>query len=365
MTGSGAPMFAGLPIGAAVVGDGRIVDLNEAFAGVLRAEREQIAGKKLADLLGPEEAEVLGRRLSGEPDPSGQGPSDHDQVGPDKEPPWAQVAGIAPDGAPWIGEIAVGPPPPGSTERVVLLAAVGPPLSIDGHPAEGGERAHACPWEVLELDRILSHDVRGGLRGVNSFLTLLGRELGAPSEQAAEYLGTATAAGARTDAMVERLVNLLRLTLRPVTLAPTPLDELVQSAVTRSADQLPGSAPTVTLGDLPEVWASRALLLDALTELITNARKFADGPVAIRIAAGAVGPWAYVRIDDDGPGVEPNLADDAFLPYRLLQPKGRFPGIGMGLPTCRQIARAHGGRCWIEPHEPPGATVVLRLARVT
>ena len=281
---------------------------------------------------------------------------------PRKESVWSEVAGLAPDGAPWIGELAIGEQSSAAV-RTVFLATTGPPVAIEGHPAEGGDRAHACAWEVLELDRILSHDVRGGLRGVNSFLTLLGRELGEPrTEQEAEFLETASAAGARTDAMVERLVNLLRITLRPVTLAPTPLRPLVESAAARSVDQLAGPAPTLEVPDLPAVWASRALLLDGLTELVTNARKFAERSVRIRFGATLTGPWLYLQIQDDGPGVEPNLADDAFLPFRLLQPKGRFPGVGMGLTTCRQIARAHGGRCWIEPDDPPGARVVLRLA---
>jgi signal transduction histidine kinase len=102
--------------------------------------------------------------------------------------------------------------------------------------------------------------------------------------------------------------------------------------------------------------------VEAVTELVTNARKFADGAVHIAIDATPIGGWTYVRLRDDGPGVEPQLAEDAFLPFRLLQPKGRFPGVGMGLPLCRQILRAHGGRCWIEALEPPGASLALRLA---
>lgn len=358
MIGDSAAVLDALPLGAGVLDDGVLAAVNAAFCQVLRADREQLIGRPLTDLLGPEETATFTARLHGattEPDAS-------EEVESDKERLWSDVAGVAPDGAPWIGELAVAEAVD-PAHRVVLLAVTGPPIMVEGHPAEVGERAHACPWESLELDRILSHDVRGGLRGVNSFLTLLGRELGDDrTQQVAEYLDTAAAAGSRTDIMVERLVNLLRLSLRQVTLAPTPLTDLLDAAVSRSVDQLSGHAPTLEAEALPTVWASRPLLLDCLTELVTNARKFAERPITLRVSATTTGPWAYLRFDDDGPGVEPNLAEDAFLPFRLLQPKGRFPGVGMGLPLCRQITRAHGGLCRIEPHEPPGATVVLRLA---
>ena len=189
------------------------------------------------------------------------------------------ACGQALDGAPWIGELKLGEAAAGTTDCVGLLAAAGPPLVIEGHPAEGGERAHACPWEALELDRILSHDVLGRLRGVNSFLTLLGREVGAaPSEQASEFLETASAAGVRTDVMVERLVTLLRLT-RGRSPCATPLDDVVNRAVARSIDQFAGPTPALIVTSLPDVWASRDLLVECVTELVTNARKFAEDEV--------------------------------------------------------------------------------------
>jgi hypothetical protein len=347
------------PIGAAILDGTTVAAANELFARVLRTTPSAVEGVSLLELLGPEEARGVEAHLA-----PGQGAAALDGATPAdvpaKDAAWQPVAGLAPDGAPWIGELRIGPEGP---RRVVLLAASGPPITIDGVPAEGGERLHACPWESLELDRVLSHDIRGGLRGVNSFLTLLTRELGAgATEQALEYLDTAAGAGARTDTMAERLVNLLRVSMRPVTLAPLAFGEVVAEAADRSIGQHPGAPATVEAGDLPTVWSSRVLLVEAVTELITNARKFADGPVRIAVDATPVGGWRYIRLRDDGPGVEPQLAEDAFLPFRLLQPKGRFPGVGMGLPLCRQIVRGHGGRCWIEQQEPPGASVALRLA---
>ena len=103
---------------------------------------------------------------------------------------------------------------------------------------------------------------------------------------------------------------------------------------------------------LPDVWASRDLLVECVTELVTNARKFAEDEVAITISSTTNGGWAYLRVDDGGPGVDPSFSTDAFLPFRLLQPRDGSLESVWDFP-CRRIARAHGGTCYIEPHEPP------------
>jgi signal transduction histidine kinase len=217
------------------------------------------------------------------------------------------------------------------------------------------------PWERAGLDRVLSHDVRGALRGVTSFLTLLGRELTEAEETAGEYHATAAAAAGRADVMVERIVHLLRLDLRPLELGPVDLGQVVAATTARLADEQ-ATAPNVDAGTLPTVWADRALIAECVAELITNAHKFSDGAATIDVSTTrTVGPWVYLSVSDDGPGVEPQFAEDAFALFRLLQPKGRFAGVGMGLPIARRIAEVHGGRLWIAAHDGPGTTVCIRL----
>jgi hypothetical protein len=340
-------IFEQAPTGLALVSGGRVVAANPAFARVVRAAPAEITGWGLDVLLAPEETADLA--------------SPHDLSPPAEQ--WRPVAGIAPDGAPWIGELSLRPQGDRPGDGVLSLAAVGPPLEIDGR-ADAAPPVHDCPWRTFGIDRLLSHDVRGGLRGVTSFLTLLGREIGSGlTGHSLEYFDTASAAASRTDVMTERLVALLRLSLKPVELAPISIRTVVDDAIARSVDAFEGPAPEVEVDDIPDVWGNRALLGDCFAELITNARKFADGPVRITVALDrAAGPWVYLRLTDDGPGVDPEFAEDAFQPFRLLQPKGRYPGVGIGLTMCREIMRLHAGRCWIEPVVPPGAAVGLRLA---
>ena len=58
-----------------------------------------------------------------------------------------------------------------------------------------------------------------------------------------------------------------------------------------------------------------------------------------------------VRISDQGPGVPPELVEKIFLPYFTTKRDGN----GIGLAVTMQVARAHGGRVFVEPASPRSA----------
>jgi two-component system NtrC family sensor kinase len=68
-----------------------------------------------------------------------------------------------------------------------------------------------------------------------------------------------------------------------------------------------------------------------------------------------------IEVDDDGPGLSPELALTAFEPFKTTKPFGQ--GTGLGLSITRQIALDHGGRVRLEPRAEGGARVALELPR--
>ena len=64
-----------------------------------------------------------------------------------------------------------------------------------------------------------------------------------------------------------------------------------------------------------------------------------------------------VSVEDTGPGIEVEHADRLFAPFFTTKPEG----IGMGLPICRSIIEAHGGRLWADKNEPRGAVFHFTL----
>ena len=67
-----------------------------------------------------------------------------------------------------------------------------------------------------------------------------------------------------------------------------------------------------------------------------------------------------IEIEDDGPGIPPELGDSIFYPLV----SGRPGGTGLGLPLAQELVSRHGGL--IEFHSRPGQTLfMLRLPMET
>ncbi|WDD90856.1 ATP-binding protein [Burkholderia sp. FERM BP-3421] len=84
-----------------------------------------------------------------------------------------------------------------------------------------------------------------------------------------------------------------------------------------------------------------------LLALLENARRHAD-PGAIRIRTRVARGVCRLSVEDDGPGVSPELAPHVFEAFRRAD-NVRSGGSGLGLAVVAAIAHAHGGQTRCEP----------------
>jgi signal transduction histidine kinase len=115
--------------------------------------------------------------------------------------------------------------------------------------------------------------------------------------------------------------------------------------------------------ELPPVRADVDQLALALHNLLDNAGRHAAK--AVRVSARGDGPLVRLTVEDDGPGVPPERADEIFLPYvQLARVDGRgYKGTGLGLAICREIASLCSGRVWLEQEAGRGARFHFELPR--
>ncbi|MBI1260332.1 MAG: hypothetical protein GC184_01270 [Rhizobiales bacterium] len=100
----------------------------------------------------------------------------------------------------------------------------------------------------------------------------------------------------------------------------------------------------------------------ALWNLIDNAIKY--GKVAfvqLDIEKDAV----RIEIDDRGPGIRTDLIEEAFAPFRRLDPSrgSGASGVGLGLTIARDVIKNHGGSIRLQNREMGGLGVILILPR--
>ena len=142
--------------------------------------------------------------------------------------------------------------------------------------------------------------------------------------------------------------------LRQVAAATVP--SLLPRARARRIDVSAACGAAFGLGDPDR-------LRQALGNLIDNAIKYSPDGAAVRVRSWSTADEAGVSVDDDGPGVPGELRERVFDRFfRADAARGRGTGgSGIGLSIVREVARAHGGRAWVEPGPSGGSTFSLAI----
>ncbi len=110
----------------------------------------------------------------------------------------------------------------------------------------------------------------------------------------------------------------------------------------------------VTSG-MRKIWADRVQLQQVILNLMTNALDAmaeSAGAGEMTIVARSDRSSVHVRVEDTGPGIDPENADKIFNPFFTTKQHG----VGLGLAISRSIIEAHEGQLWASPR-PRGGTI--------
>jgi two-component system sensor histidine kinase KdpD len=126
-----------------------------------------------------------------------------------------------------------------------------------------------------------------------------------------------------------------------------PLEEVVGAAIGRLERRLAGRRVTTDVpADLPLVSIDGVLIEQVLINLLDNAIRYTPPGSPIEISARLADGAVTVEIADRGPGLPPGSEQRVFDKFYQAGPRGTRDGVGLGLPICRAIIEAHGGRIW-------------------
>ena len=114
---------------------------------------------------------------------------------------------------------------------------------------------------------------------------------------------------------------------------------------------------TECAASLPMVNGNNVQIQQVLFNLIMNGVQAMEsvprGGRLVRVATALRENEVVVRVEDRGPGIDPDKIDRIFEPLATWKPGG----TGMGLALSNSIIQAHGGRMWAENGPDGGARV--------
>jgi two-component system sensor kinase FixL len=107
------------------------------------------------------------------------------------------------------------------------------------------------------------------------------------------------------------------------------------------------------------VQVEAVMIENTIINIVRNAvEALTDTPNAqIRISARMSNGMAALRIADNGPGMSDDIAANVFSPFITTKTNGN----GLGLPLCRTMVEANGGKLTLESHGADGTTFCLCL----
>lgn len=117
----------------------------------------------------------------------------------------------------------------------------------------------------------------------------------------------------------------------------------------------------------PALCGDRALIYQAVSNLVANAIKYSQAPCAVQICISRSGlvDGNEITVADRGVGIAAEELDRVFEPYYRASNSGGIPGLGIGLYLVRSFVAAHGGQVHIESKLGLGTTVYLHIPEAT
>jgi signal transduction histidine kinase len=202
----------------------------------------------------------------------------------------------------------------------------------------------------------IAHEIRNPLTVVAGYASFLMRKPAGqwPAEDLSRGLGSILRNAQHIAAMVEELLESVRIDARKITLTRARLtaDDLVREVVEGLgakaleagvflSAQLPGPGKV-------RVFADPNRLRQILLNLVMNAIKFTPSGGKVTVWAFQDGERARFCVEDTGRGLTPEQARRVFERFYQTDDSESRNGLGLGLHIVRGLVRLQEGRIWLD-----------------
>ncbi len=239
-----------------------------------------------------------------------------------------------------------------------------------------------------ELDQLkkhlvaqVSHELKTPLAAMQETSRLLLDLIPGPlNQQQSRLISLNLESSQRLSAMIAKMLDLSRMEAGGLALdcSAQDLAAISHAVVQELSPRLHQGAVTVKLqaGQPVGVHCDRDRIFQVVENLLENALKHSPPESVVVLAVKQLaaqptqlptawqrklrrrGPWGWLSLQDQGPGVPDQHKELIFQKFHQVR---RTHGVGLGLAICREIVDAHGGAIWVCDHPSGGSVFHLLL----
>jgi signal transduction histidine kinase len=216
--------------------------------------------------------------------------------------------------------------------------------------------------ELDQFAHIVSHDLKGPLRGIDNVVTWIEEDHKAElAPKLNEYLGIIKGRVSRAQNLIDGILSYARTDkeLRDKELVDTKLlvEDIVQGVTANSKIK-------VEIGDLPTITTERIPFFQVMSNLVDNAIKYNDNdhPV-VRIYCKETSSSYEFFIADNGPGIAEIYHKKIFVIFQTLNERDSFESTGVGLAIVRKILDARNEKITVNSEVGKGSIFAFTWAK--
>lgn len=217
--------------------------------------------------------------------------------------------------------------------------------------------------DLEEFARIVSQDFKKPLGRIDKDMSLLSSEKNREvNAEFSQYLDFITNSYEQLAVMLGKLQHFVGLHLHLDKVKQVRIEPLLEKLHRRLQLKFPQRQIAMDHGELPSLCMNPELVEELFYQLMSNSVKFnEEEQVLIRIN------WEqrenghhHFEIGDNGIGIRDEYQESTFRLFSRLD-KDRFPGVGIGLATCKKIVQLHNGMIGMRSNPTGGITVSFDL----
>lgn len=224
--------------------------------------------------------------------------------------------------------------------------------------SQGLEEANEMKDTLLHA---VSHDLKGPLAGILGAMQTIRRagSLHLSEAEMEDLFVVIEQSGRKAARLVDDLLDLDRLGRGQLQPEREPTDVIVLAR--RAATEVPTIAghPVRVDGDEVLVDVDAAKVERIVENLLGNAGRHTPIGTPIHVGVMARNDGVVLVVEDEGEGVDDDIKEEIFEPFR--QGESARGGVGIGLSLVRRFAELHGGSAHVEDRAGGGARFVVTL----